>query len=247
MDWKMQIKVTENETEFYRTAAAKIADAIRRNPDGKIGFSTGRTTKGIHKALAEIYQREPFDCSRITVFGIDEITNMSRECKASCYYILLNEVVKPLEIPLEHFILPDPFAKDFTKECADFEAKVMGEATPDFVTLGLGENGHLGFNQPGTPFGTVTWLSYMDDSLDRRLREENKIPDEVQMRGLTLGIKNLMQCKKLMMTANGFHKKEAVKKMVEGPVTEEHPASILQLHPDCEVILDSRAGERYQG
>ena len=119
----------------------------------------------------------------------------------------------------------------------------MSDGGPDLIFLGLGENGHLGFNQPGTPFGQRTWLSYMDDSLDERLRRENRIPQDVKMGGLTLGIKNLMLGKKLVMAANGRNKAQIVKEMVTGSVTQEVPASILQLHPFCEVILDPQAAE----
>lgn len=237
----MQVVITESESDFYEKAASRIAEMIRNNPEAKIGLSTGRTTKGVHAALAEIHKADPLDCSRVKIFGIDEITNMSRECKASCYYILLHEVVEPLEIPISNFIMPDPMAGNLEEECRRFEEEVTAEGGPDFIFLGLGENGHLGFNQPGTSFGQTAWLSWMDDSLDERLRRENNIPGNVKMGGLTLGIKNLMQCKRLVMAANGNNKAEMAEKMIMGPVTEEVPASILQLHPQCEVILDPAA------
>ena len=239
----MQITITENENNFYKETASRIAEVIREKPEAKIGLSTGRTTKGVHKALTELYQEAPFCCDKVKIFGIDEITNMSRECKASCYYILLHEVILPLGIPMENYIMPDPFAEDFKEECRSFEEKVEKDGGPDLVILGLGENGHLGFNQPGTPFGTTTWLSYMDDSLDERLRRENNIPADVKMGGLTLGIKNLMQCKRLVMAANGENKTKVAEQMIYGPVTENLPASILQLHSQCEVILDPLAAK----
>lgn len=237
----MQITIKERETDFFRETAARIAQVMRENPCAKIGLSTGRTTKGVHEALVKEYQSIPFDCSKIRVFAIDEITNMSRECKASCYAIILNEVVRPLGILMEHFIMPDPFAEDFQKESAWFEQAAMTGPEPDLIVLGLGENGHLGFNQPGTPFGTGAFLSYMDDSLDERLRRENGIDNEVKMGGLTLGVRNLMQCKRLIMAANGVNKAAVAKQMITGPVTEQLPASVLQLHPSCEVILDGAA------
>ncbi len=240
---KMQVVIADNESVFYERSACRIAEIIRNNPMAKIGLSTGRTTKGIHEALVEIYKKEPFDCSRLKVFGIDEITNMSRECKASCYYILLHEVVNPLGIPHENFIMPDPMAEDLQEECRIFEEIITADGGPDFIFLGLGENGHLGFNQPGTSFGQTAWLSWMDDSLDERLRRENNISDDVKMGGLTLGIKNLMHSKRLVMAANGNNKAEMAQKMIEGAVTEEVPASILQLHPQCEVILDPAAAK----
>ena len=240
----MKITVTQNETTFYDAGAQRIAAVIRSNPKAKIGLSTGRTTKGVHAALVRLCQKDGIDCSRITVFGIDEITNMPRSCPASCHYILLHEVVEPLGISPDRFLMPDPEAKDLQAECRDFEKAVMADGGPDFIFLGLGENGHLGFNQPGTPFGQTAWLSWMDASLDERLRREYDIPQEAKMGGLTLGIKNLMQCPRLVMAANGANKTEIAAKMIKGPVTEALPASILQLHPDCEVILDPAAAAK---
>ena len=239
----MRIVIAENPEDFYKRSALRIAETIRNKPSAKIGLSTGRTTRGIHAALAEEWKRAPFDCSQVKLFGIDEITNMSRECPASCYYILLHEVAEPLGILPENYIMPDPMASDPEAECKRFEAAVMAEGGPDFIFLGLGENGHLGFNQPGTPFGQTAWLSWMDASLHERLRRENDIAEEIKMGGLTLGIKNLMQCPVLVMAANGRNKKDIAEKMITGPVTEELPASVLQLHPDCEVILDPEAAE----
>lgn len=237
----MKILITESPEDFYRKSAAYIAEIIKMKPTAKIGLSTGRTTKGVHAALVRMWEEEPFDCSKLKVFGIDEITNMSRECRASCYYILLHEVIEPLGIPIENFMMPDPMVPKLKEECRRFEQAVAADGGPDFIFLGLGENGHLGFNQPGTPFGQTAWLSWMDASLNERLRRENGIPETVEMGGLTLGIRNLMQCPRLVMAANGKNKTGIAEKMVNGPVTEELPASILQLHPNCEVILDPEA------
>lgn len=239
----MKITIVCGEQEFYSAGAERIAAAIRTNPEAKIGLSTGRTTKGVHAALVKLCEEREIDCSRITVFGIDEITNMPRSCPASCYDLLLNQVVRPLRISEDRFLMPDPEAEDPLKECQEFERRVMENGGPDFIFLGLGENGHLGFNQPGTPFGRTAWLSWMDDSLDERLRRENGIPADVKMGGLTLGIKNLMQCPHLVLAANGSNKADSAAGMIEGPVTEALPASVLQLHPDCEVILDADAAQ----
>jgi 6-phosphogluconolactonase/Glucosamine-6-phosphate isomerase/deaminase len=240
----MKITLTKSIEEFYTISAGRIAAAIIEKPEALIGLSTGRTTGGIHKALAELYKEKPFDTSHVSIFGVDEITNMSRMCKASCYYMLLHQVVEPLGIPLHNFIMPDPYAEEMDKECDIFENRVSNNNVADLQILGIGENGHLGFNQPGSPFGGTTWVSYMDDSLDERLRRENNIAADVKMGGLTLGIKNIMWSKKIIMVANGKSKTDIVAKALLGPVTENLPASVLQLHPNCEFILDPEAAGR---
>lgn len=237
----MKVTIKKSFEEFTVESAQCIVSQIIENPESHVGFSTGRTTTGIHSALLDIYRKKAFDITKVKIFAVDEITNMSRDCKASCYWLIYNQIVKPLGIPLENFIMPDPLAEDLDNECLVFKNKVCGENAADFQMLGIGENGHLGFNQPGTPFGTSVWVSIMDDSLDERIRRENNISSDVKLGGLTLGIKDIMRSKKIVLAANGKSKAEIVKKALEGPVTESLPASVLQLHPNCEFILDAEA------
>lgn len=240
----MKITIAKSLDDFYKQSAERIASKIIEKPKSIIGLSTGRTTGGIHKALVELYREKPFDTSQVTVFGLDEVTNISRECKASCYWLLLNQVVEPLGIPLSNFIMPDPFAKDLQRECRKFEDRVSNDNASDLQMLGIGENGHIGFNQPGTLFGSTTWISYLDDSLYERLRRENNIAPDVKMGGLTLGIKNIMWSKKIVLVASGKNKADIIEKALFGPVSENVPASVLQLHPDCEAILDPEAAQQ---
>ena len=110
--------------------------------------------------------------------------------------------------------------------------------------LGLGENGHLGFNQPGTPFGSTAWLSEMDPRLDARIHRETATPDSQRLGGATLGLKDIMRARKIVLVANGARKAAIVKRMLQGAVTQDVPASILQLHPNCEYLLDSEAARQ---
>ncbi len=238
----MKIFIAENEKKFCEKVAWEIAMQIIKKPDSLIGLATGRTTGPIHKALAEIYKAHPFDTSRVTFFGMDEVTNVSREYFGSCYYMLLNEVIKPLEVPKEHYIMPKTITDDWEAECKWFENTLEGIGPVDLQILGIGGNGHIGFNQPGTSFGQTTWVSVMEPWLYERIRTETGSPEGADLGGITLGIKNVMQSRRIIMTANGSAKAEIVKKMVEGSVTTDVPASILQLHPDCEVYLDPAAG-----
>jgi len=105
------------------------------------------------------------------------------------------------------------------------------------LILGLGENGHLGFNQPGSPLGGETWVTQMNTELEERIRRETNTPPEKELGGATLGIRNIMQARKIVLVAKGANKADIVRKMLEGPVTPEVPASVLQLHPNCEFLL----------
>ena len=239
----MRITITDTEKQFFDLTAWKIAAEITCNPDAVFGFSTGRTTGGVHASLAGIYKNYPFDTSRMTIFGLDEITNVSRDFSGSCYYMLLNEVIKPLSVPLKNYLMPQTYSNDFFKECRDYEKAISDRGQVYYQILGIGENGHIGFNQPGSRFGGSTWVSKMDEELDKRIRRETNSSPDADLGGLTLGIKNIMQSNKILLAANGKRKAQIIRDALLGPVNENVPASILQLHPDCEVILDADAGE----
>jgi len=108
--------------------------------------------------------------------------------------------------------------------------------------LGIGSNGHIGINQPGTPFESETWVSPMDPDFEARVRRETQVPPETELGGLTRGVKNIMHTRKLILIAKGSHKAEIIKQAILGPVTTDIPASVVQLHPNCEILLDADAG-----
>ena len=239
----MKITVTKSETEFFQTVAERIVAQMTQKRDAVVGLATGRTTTPIHAAVCDIYRQRPFDVSEITVFAMDEITNVSREFAGSCYAMILNQIVTPLGIAAKNFIMPPTHSNDFAAEAKRFEQQLAERGGVDLQILGIGENGHLGFNQPGTPFDSTCWLSRMDPALETRIRRESQSPDSAVLGGLTLGIKNIMQSRKIVLAANGSHKARIVAAALNGPITPDVPASVLQLHPDCEVILDPAAAE----
>ena len=158
----MQITITKTEQEFDLTAAWRIIGQIINKPNAVIGLSTGRTTKAMHELVSEIHKKYPFDVSNITLFNIDEITNVPREYVGSCYAMILNEIAAPLGIPEENYIMPPTYSNDFEAECKLFEHRITERGNVDLQILGIGTNGHIGFNQPGTPFESETWVSKMD-------------------------------------------------------------------------------------
>lgn len=238
----MRITIGKSEQEFFESVAWEIAIQIIRKPDSLIGLATGRTTGPIHKALEEIYKAHPFDTSKVTFFGMDEITNVSRDYFGSCYYMLLHEVIKPLNVPLENYIMPKTTTDDWNAECEWFERTLEEKGPVDLQILGIGGNGHIGFNQPGTAFGQTTWVSVMEPWLYERIRTETNSPEGTDLGGITLGIKNVMQSRRIILAANGNAKAEIMERAVKGEVTTDIPASILQLHPNCGVYLDPEAG-----
>jgi len=239
----MKITITKNEGEFDRLASWRVIGEILNNPKAVIGLSTGQTTKNLHKVISDIYKLYPFDVSDVTIFGVDEVTNVPREYAGACYTMLMTQLIETLGIDEKNFIMPPTLSDDFNKECQIFQNALESRGGVDLQILGLGTNGHLGFNQPGTPFESETWVSKMDEVLEARIRKETNASPEQELGGLTLGIKNIMQSRKIILVAKGASKAEIVKEMLEGPITTDNPSSILQLHPNCEFLLDEESAK----
>jgi len=240
----MKITITPNEQQFDQTAAWRIIAQILEKPDSVIGLSTGQTTIGMHGIVSQIHARDPFDVSRVTFFNVDELTNLPREYAGSCYTMILTQLVGPLGIREGNFIMPPTLSDDFEAEARLFERRLAERGGADLQILGIGGNGHIGINQPGTPFESETWVSPMDPDFEARVRQETKVPDHVVLGGLTRGIKNIMHTRKLVLVAKGAHKAEIIEKAILGPVTTDIPASVVQLHPNCEILLDADAAAR---
>lgn len=235
------ITVYSTVDEFNVELAKIIVNQIIRKPESVIGLSTGRTTGEIHRIVGTMYLQQRFDVSEVTIFGLDEVVNVPREYHGSCYSMLKTEVVDTLGIKEENFLMLPTNSDDYTRDCENFRKEIERRGGIDVMMLGLGENDHLGFNQPGTPFGSVAHISYMSEKLEARIRKETATPDNIKFGGVTLGIKDIMHASRIVLMADGKNKAEAVRKMLRGPVTEDVPASVLQLHPNCEFVFDKEA------
>ncbi len=226
----MKITITKTEREFDQAAAWRIIAQMLEKPTSVIGLSTGQTTIEMHRIVSDIYNQYPFDVSGVTLFNVDELTNLPREYAGSCYTMILNQIAGPLG------------SDDFKAESVLFEQRLADRGGADLQMLGLGSNGHIGINQPGTAFESETWVSPMDPDFEARVRRETQVPGDVILGGLTRGIKNIMHTRKLILIAKGAHKASIVEQAILGPIGTDMPASVVQLHPNCEILLDAEAG-----
>lgn len=237
----MIITIAKNEQEFDEIAAWRIIGQMLAKDKPVIGLSTGATTKNMHAIVSEIYKMHPFDTSRVTIFNVDELINLPRTYSGSCYAMIKSQLCDNLNIKEENFIMPPTMDADFEEECRKFELALEARGGVDLQMLGIGWNGHIGINQPGTPFESTTWVSPMDPIFEERVRRETNVAEDYSLGGLTLGIKNIMMTKKIILIAKGKSKAEIIKQAIQGPVTIDIPASVIQLHPNCEVLLDADA------
>lgn len=243
----MKITITKDEHAFDMTAAWRIIAQMLEKPKAVIGLSTGQTTIHMHGIVSAIFKQFPFDVSGITLFNVDELTNLPREYEGSCYSRIKTQIAGPLGIPEENFIMPPTLSNDFIAEAKLFEERLAARGGVDLQMLGIGGNGHIGINQPGTPFESETWVSPMDADFEARVRKETNVSPETKLGGLTRGIKNIMHTRKLILIAKGKHKADIIEQAILGPVTIDIPASVVQLHPHCEILLDADAGSKLIG
>ena len=158
------IRIMKDERAFDIAAAWEIIGQILKKPDAVIGLSTGQTTKNMHAIVADIYRQYPFDTSRVTFFNVDELTNLPRTYPGCCWTMIEEQIAGPLGIPEERFIMPATMSDDFGEECRKFQAALEAKGGADLQMLGLGYNGHIGINQPGTPSaarpGCPPWIPF---------------------------------------------------------------------------------------
>lgn len=235
----MKITVADSEKHFDDIAAGRVVEQIKTKRDSVVGLSTGRTTGNMHRRIAQLYKENGFDISGLTLFGVDEVTGVPREYFGACYTMLKTEIVDSLGLDESQFLMLPTASADFSASCAAFVAELRRRGGIDLLVLGLGENGHLGFNQPGSPFGHDAWTTKMNIELEERISRETGITEGLG--GATLGIKGMMNARRIILVAKGLNKAAIVRKMFACPITPDVPASVLRLHPDVEFIFDTEA------
>ena len=233
------ITITENERMFDRAAASRVVEQIISKPDSVIGLSTGRTTGNMHRIIAERCKEENIDTSKVTFLGVDEITGVPREYYGSCYRMIRSEMLDQMDFNDDNFLMLPTGSDDFEQSCEDFVQEIERRGGIDLLILGLGENGHLGFNQPHSPFEKKAWVTEMNQELLQRVRIE--VGEKGDYKGITLGLSKIMDSRRIILVAKGENKANAVEYMLKGDISTEFPASLLRMHPDCEFLLDTAA------
>ncbi len=238
----MKVTIARSEQHFDSLAGWTIVSQITQKPDSVIGLSTGNTTGGMHGVVADIYKQFPFDTSKVTLFGVDEMAKVPETFAGTCGATLLSQIVNPIGMPHDNFLISDTNPDDFDAECRVFEMELQRRGGVDLQMLGIGMDGHLGMNLPGTPFDSDVRLTRLSGELEERVRKKNNYPAPNPLAGITLGIRSIMHIRRIVLVAKGAHKAEIIKQALCGPITIDVPASVLQLHPNCEFLLDPDAG-----
>ena len=239
----MKIILAKDYEELSRKAAEMMLAVIRSTPDAVLGLATGTTPLGLYARLIEDHKANGTNYDRIRTVNLDEYKGLPASHEQSYAYFMRHNLFEGLGIAPEQTNIENGMAKDEAEECARYDALL--DAMPrDIQLLGLGSNGHIAFNEPQTPFGSGTHVVSLAESTIKDNARLFASQDEVPRKAFTMGIRHIMQAKRILILASGANKAEAVFKMAKGPVTEDVPASVLQLHPDCTLIVDEAAAAR---
>ncbi len=235
----MKVIIAKDYEQMSEIGNQVMREVVKNKPDAVLGLATGTTPLGLYKNMINDC-KNGLSYAKIRTVNLDEYKGLDVTSDQSYVYFMRDNLFNHIDIDLNNTHIENGKAEDAEKECARYNA-LLEELQQDVQLLGLGSNGHIAFNEPGTPFGSTT---HVVDLAESTIKDNSRLFNdisEVPRQAFTQGLKNIMNAKKILMLASGANKAKAVKEMLYGPVTESCPASVLQLHPDCTVIVDEDA------
>lgn len=237
----MKIIKTADYEEMSKVAANIIAAQITLKPNSVLGLATGSSPIGTYKELIRKYENGEIDFSDITTVNLDEYKGMPRTNEQSYYYFMNDNLFDHVNIDKDRTHVPNGMAEDAELECKGYEKLVKSVGGVDLQLLGLGRNGHIGFNEPSEEFAKETHCVDLTESTIEANKRFFASADDVPRQAFSMGIGTIMAAKKIVVVVSGADKAEAVKNAFTGPVTPNVPGSILQFHGDVTVVCDAEA------
>ncbi len=237
----MEIIITPTAVEAQETAARLLRRQVQRKPGSVLGLATGSTPIGVYARLAQMHAVGEMDFSRASTFNLDEYVGLEDSHPCSYRSFMHEHLFAKVNIDPSRIHFPDGMARDIPAHCADYEAAIVRAGGIDLQLLGIGREGHIGFNEPSsslasrTRIKTLTPQTVKDNA--RFFGSEEKVPRHV----ITMGVGTIMDARHCLMLATGEAKADVVARMAEGPITADLPGSILQMHPVCTLVVDAAA------
>lgn len=238
----MRIIVANDYDQLSSRASDIIASQLILKPNSVLGLATGSTPIGTYAKLIGMFQDGKIDFADVIAFNLDEYYGLAAQDHRSYAFFMATHFFNHINIPRERTYIPNGLAPDIEEECYQYEAKIRQAGGIDLQLLGIGHNGHIGFNEPDVKFEALTHLVHLDeDTIHANARFFASL-DEVPRLAISMGIKTIMHARKILLLASGKEKAATIAGMVHGKITPELPASVLQLHPDVTVVVDKEAG-----
>jgi len=223
-------------------AAGVIAEIVRANPAAVLGLATGSTPLGLYRELVRLAQQGRIDFSKVTTFNLDEYYPIKKEDPQSYYFYMRRNFWEPAGIHPGRAHIPDGDPKDAAAECRRYEREIRRAGGIDLQILGIGVNGHIGFNEPAEKLQAETHLVQLSEETIAANSRFFEKAEDVPRQALTMGMGTIMKARRILLLASGSNKAGAIRDTVRGPITTLVPASLLQLHPRAMVMVDREAG-----
>ena len=238
----MEVIISKDAGTASKKAAKYIADIVRRKPRCVLGLATGSTPLGLYSELIRMHKDEGLDFSQVVTFNLDEYLGLGGGDPRSYHYFMHENLFKHINIKPQNIHIPDGTTGDVLAFCDEYEKQIRGEGGIDLQILGIGNDGHIGFNEPTSSFASRTRIKTLTrDTIESNARffdnDQNKVPRHV----ITMGIGTVMDAANILLLAFGKSKANAVSLTVEGPISAFTPASALQMHKHVKILIDEHA------
>lgn len=237
----MKIIEAKDYQDLSRKAANIISAQVIIKPASVLGLATGSSPIGTYKQLIEWYNKGDIDFSQVRTVNLDEYKGLEPTNPQSYYFFMYENFFKHINIDLKNVHIPNGMERDIVKECERYDRLIFALGGIDLQLLGLGNNGHIGFNEPNENFNRTTHCVELTESTIDANARFFETREEIPRYAYTMGIGNIMSANKIVLIVSGKGKAEILKEVVEGPILPNVPASILQLHKDVTVIADQEA------
>ncbi|WP_393959680.1 glucosamine-6-phosphate deaminase [Priestia megaterium] len=237
----MNIIQVKNYSEMSAKAADMLISKLHENPNINLGLATGGTPKGLYDRLIQDHNEHGTSYKHVTSFNLDEYVGMKPQDPNSYHYYMADALFNHIDIDVNNTYVPNGLADTPEEECRRYDEMIQNHGGIDLQILGIGQNGHIGFNEPGTSFNSPTHIVTLEESTRKANARYFNSLDEVPTQAITMGIESIMKSKEILLLISGEAKAEAMYQLLNGEITEDFPASILKKHPCVTIIADQEA------
>lgn len=237
----MNLRVVNSYEELSKVAASELSKVIKEKPNAILGLATGGSPIGMYKELIKMYEKKELDFSKVTTVNLDEYIGLNPEHSQSYRYFMNDNLFNHININIANTFVPNGLAKDLEVECKEYDKRIIELGGIDIQLLGVGNNGHIAFNEPDEELSSGTHIiTLTEDTIKANARFFANEAD-VPRRAISMGVGGIMKSKKIVLIASGESKAEAIKGLFSGKITTDNPASMLQMHRDVTVVVDKAA------
>ncbi|MBM7622706.1 glucosamine-6-phosphate deaminase [Sporohalobacter salinus] len=243
----MRLQVLEDYEEMSVKAASIVASQVTLKPNSNLGLATGSTPLGMYNNLIRMYKKNLINFEEVVTFNLDEYVGLPADHPQSYHYYMFDNFFDKVNIPPEKIYIPSGVGDNLKQICKKYDQSINSHGGIDLQVLGIGKNGHIGFNEPDNKLRTNTHVVKLtEETINDNSRFFDSI-DDVPKKAISMGMSSIMKSKKILLLASGEQKAEAIKKAINGEITTEHPASLLQLHSDVTILVDKDAAKLLNG